>query len=224
MKKTIYVITNRVTGKTYIGQTSKTIEQRFKKHIQDSIYGTKKNKLLYEAIRMYGKENFQIDAIETCDESIADQREQFWIKKFQSFGENGYNATIGGQAYKPYYYETIANYLQDGKGTKEIIAEIGCCRDLIYKVAHIYGLQIPKSSHNKPIIQLSTDMRIVHRFCSIGEAAIAISKTMPDTPIHTIRSSISRCCNQGNRKTAYGFIWSHDVDTSCDTNRQDNTD
>ena len=211
MERTIYVITNKNNGKLYVGQTSKTIEERFKKHLQDSLCEVKKHRMLYEAIREYGEDSFMIKEIEKCDESIADSREQFWIKQFQSFGQNGYNATIGGRAYKPYYYETIAECLREGKGTREIVAEIGCCRDLVYKVSHMYGLTIPSAKHNIPVVQSDKDGRIVASYGSVAEAARAIKALGQHTPENTIRKNISRCCNRTSRTTAYGYKWSHAV-------------
>ena len=53
----IYKITNLVNGKSYVGQTIRTIEERWKQHIKDS-KGNKDDFYLHRAIRKYGKENF----------------------------------------------------------------------------------------------------------------------------------------------------------------------
>ena len=65
----IYKITNKINGKCYIGQTSDSIEHRWKEHIYDS---NRKNRdcynyPLYRAFRKYGTENFFIEEIEKCD-------------------------------------------------------------------------------------------------------------------------------------------------------------
>jgi len=49
----VYLITNEVNGKHYVGQTTRTVEQRFKEHME-SPYPIGK------AIRKYGAENFTI--------------------------------------------------------------------------------------------------------------------------------------------------------------------
>jgi len=54
-------------------------------------------KVLYLAILKYGDSNFIHELIETCDESIINDREKFWIKYFNSNDRTtGYNRTIGG--------------------------------------------------------------------------------------------------------------------------------
>ena len=88
----IYKITNKVNGKVYIGQSIRPIEQRFQRHINDAV-----NNILdthfARAIRKYGKENFYIELIETCDnQTELNLREQYWIRKYDSIN-NGYNET-----------------------------------------------------------------------------------------------------------------------------------
>ena len=59
----IYCITNTVNGKQYIGQTIRTIEQRFKDHINKSKCN-KDNQYLYTAMNKYGIENFYVSQLE----------------------------------------------------------------------------------------------------------------------------------------------------------------
>ena len=99
----IYKITNKVNGKVYIGQSIRPIEQRFQRHINDAV-----NNILdthfARAIRKYGKENFYIELVETCNnQTELNLREQYWIRKYDSIN-NGYNETdatskCGGNTY-----------------------------------------------------------------------------------------------------------------------------
>lgn len=91
----IYKITNKINGKVYIGQTSKTIEERWKRHIIDTKRKDRKNSAIQNAILKYGKENFSIEEIEKCDISELNNREIYWIAFYDSF-HNGYNCTLGG--------------------------------------------------------------------------------------------------------------------------------
>lgn len=97
----IYKITNNVNSKCYIGQTSKTIEDRWKEHIKTSQNEKREgyNYPLYKAFRKYGIENFSIDEIEECDISELNDREMYWIKYYDSY-HNGYNQTLGGSGGK----------------------------------------------------------------------------------------------------------------------------
>lgn len=93
----IYKISNKVNKKVYIGQTIYNIEKRFKEHINKSKYETYIKRPLYNAMRKYGCSEFfveELEVVETKEE--ANNREKYWIKYYDSFGENGYNATEGG--------------------------------------------------------------------------------------------------------------------------------
>lgn len=62
----IYVITNNINDKQYVGKTNLSIEKRFKEHIRDSKGSMKKHRPLYYAFNKYGIENFSIDILEEC--------------------------------------------------------------------------------------------------------------------------------------------------------------
>lgn len=68
-------------------------------------------------------ENFAIEEVEKCEDSILSERERYWIEYFGSF-KNGYNATIGGDGI-PYidYNLVIATYrnIQNQNKTAEIL-------------------------------------------------------------------------------------------------------
>lgn len=101
----IYKITNNVNGKSYIGKTERTIEIRWKEHLRH--IPTLQDRLpLYKAMAKYGKENFSIEEIEQCDNSILDEREIYWINKFQTYGK-GYNCTGGSEGGIKDYHEDI---------------------------------------------------------------------------------------------------------------------
>ena len=71
----IYKVTNTVNGKLYIGQTSRTIEVRWREHIQDAFGRNNKGFFaLHRAIKKYGKDAFKIEQIEECDSSVLDER------------------------------------------------------------------------------------------------------------------------------------------------------
>lgn len=100
----VYKITNQINQKIYIGQTSKTIEERFQRHIYDTI-NNRIDTHLARAIRKYGPNNFtviEIDRAETQEE--LNQKEVYWIHFYNSI-EMGYNETdsclkSGGNTYK----------------------------------------------------------------------------------------------------------------------------
>ena len=64
----IYKIVNDVNGKLYIGKTTKTIEERYNRHLQNA--RNKVNRYLYDAMNHYGVEHFSISLIEECVDNI----------------------------------------------------------------------------------------------------------------------------------------------------------
>jgi len=90
----IYKIENKVTGKVYIGQTRRTLEQRFKEHINAAERG--EDFYIGQAIRKYGKSNFEcsiIDEVDNLDD--LNKLEQYYIHKYES-DTKGYNLAPGG--------------------------------------------------------------------------------------------------------------------------------
>lgn len=103
----IYLITNKVNQKKYVGQTRTTIKERYKKHIKTS---RTSNRHLYCAMRKYGIENFIIEELERVEnDNQLDIREQYWISYYNSY-YNGYNETKGGSGNLQYNYDEIYEY------------------------------------------------------------------------------------------------------------------
>ena len=100
----IYEIVNTINGKKYIGQ-AKNIEDRWVGHINSTMNENAKNYdyPLYRAIRKYGLGNFDFKILEECDVSSLDDREVYYIEKFNPYIHNknshGYNQTKGGCCY-----------------------------------------------------------------------------------------------------------------------------
>src|SRR5580700_10607142 len=93
----IYLITNKVNGKVYIGQTINTLSKRWSCHKFNSKTG---NTYLYRAIRQDGLHNFSIEVLsdEASTKYQLNQQEQFYISLFHSNNSDyGYNLTGGGQ-------------------------------------------------------------------------------------------------------------------------------
>lgn len=96
MKYTVYKIINRTNNKAYIGVTSTSIEERWRKHLYTAI---KENKVwkLSRAIRKYKQKNFVIRVLYTTTNlNLAYKKEITYIKKFDTL-KNGYNISSGGQ-------------------------------------------------------------------------------------------------------------------------------
>ena len=97
----IYIIENDVNDKVYIGQTSDTIEGRFRPHIYEAIRWDRKRAKFQDALREIGAEHFRIRELERCSIDELNEREIYYIKKYDSYN-NGYNSTEGGDGIRPY--------------------------------------------------------------------------------------------------------------------------
>lgn len=93
---TIYKITNTINNKIYIGQTIKSVKQRWAKHL-NTAKNNNSPKAIHKAIQKYGKENFVIE--EVClvfEKEYLNELEIFFIQKFNTKAPFGYNLTNGG--------------------------------------------------------------------------------------------------------------------------------
>lgn len=87
----IYLIVNKVNGKTYVGK-HKLYKRAWNK---DNYMGS--GKRLKPAQRKYGIENFEKFLIEyTFSEEDACKKEKFWIAEYRSRNKAEYNITDGG--------------------------------------------------------------------------------------------------------------------------------
>lgn len=101
----IYKITNKIDGKIYIGQTTKTPQQRFLMHVSSARSGL--NTRFAEAIRTYGPDAFTVEILEITKKSSLDTREIHWISKLKSYEPDiGYNRTNGGSGGNTYVFKS----------------------------------------------------------------------------------------------------------------------
>lgn len=90
----IYKYTNKINGKSYIGQ-SINIEKRQAQHLYDANYRPERATGIDLAIRKYGIENFDFEILELCNIEELDEKEIYWIAFYNTY-HDGYNRTKGG--------------------------------------------------------------------------------------------------------------------------------
>ena len=92
----IYIHTNIISGKSYIGLTTTGIKKRWNAHIAHASKGTQT--YFYNAIRKYGKDTWVSAILEDyIKQSDLNNREVYWIAKYNTYGK-GYNSTPGGDS------------------------------------------------------------------------------------------------------------------------------
>lgn len=139
----IYMATNLINNKKYIGQTTRTLEERQKQHERAYRYKSSKNNIISRAINKYGKENFSwevIDTAETIEE--LNTKEEYWISYHNTLKENGcgYNDKKGG------------NNHTHSQRTKDLIgiAQLGIKN-------HMYGKTGSDNPTSKRVVDIYTD-------------------------------------------------------------------
>lgn len=92
----IYKVTNLITGEIYVGQTRRTLNDRYNDHIKRVRKGSKLP--LHTAIRQYGVDSFKFEEI--CKASNLNELntlERYYIEKYDCIN-NGYNLNRGGSS------------------------------------------------------------------------------------------------------------------------------
>jgi group I intron endonuclease len=120
-KGKIYKITNKKNKQMYIGCTVYSLEKRFYEHLYRCFKSNYKSKL-YNSIKKYGEENFEIELIVECDLDNMYDFEKNYIKEYDTY-YNGLNSTLGGEGCLGYEHsdeirQNISNNLKNGDSHK----------------------------------------------------------------------------------------------------------
>jgi hypothetical protein len=214
----IYKITNLLNNKTYVGQ-SVDIEKRWSTHRAELNNNYHCNTYLQNAWNKYGEDNFDFSVIEECNIDQLNQREIYWVSRYDSY-ENGYNLTSGGGNTES-FSKSVIQFDRDGRelfrygSISEAETVSGICYSQISeccshkrKTAGGYIWQFEDGFVSIPqwhfsarmfteIHQLNQDGVIVNIFPSSAEAKRITG--ICDT-------SIIRCCH-GKLQTAGGYLW-----------------
>lgn len=197
----IYKSTCLITGKSYIGQTKRTLEQRRKQHER-----SKDDYIFHRALKKYGIQNFRWDVLENCPNQLLNEKEKFWIKQYNTYKE-GYNLTKGGDT---------ADALDKWKKENSQKVLENAMKALVY--ANKYN----QTHKEQRLLQLASARKIgiekVKRkvkclemnliFQSISEAEKwSLSNQNPNGK-KASHQHISKVC-RGERKTCGGYHWEY---------------
>ena len=190
-----------------------TIERRWSQHKNNAI--SRKDLIhlpLYSAMNKYGIEHFTIEPIEeVIDEKQLSEREQYWIKQYNTYNY-GYNASIGGDGLQLYDYDYIWELWEQGNTIKQISALIPCNDYVVRTVLDIHNISTEERKERSAYrqdeghepyrrkvnqIDISTN-KIIHTYNSVREAADAMSCD---------NSYLCKICK--DKKIAYGYQWEY---------------
>lgn len=173
----VYKITNKITGKIYIGITNQGSGARYRHHWYESRIGEPSP--IHRSMAKYGEDNFTLEIIdfaETYEE--LKEKEKFWIKEFNSTDRNiGYNLTEGGDGTfgRTHSEETKEKIRQKALGrkiseeTKKKMSEarIGKCSDK--QREHLKKISIQAKAI--PVLRFSKTGEFIAKYESVSDAA-----------------------------------------------------
>ena len=108
----IYAIIDGTNDFEYIGQTTKTVEERFKQHAQADSY-------IGHVIRAHGEDLFVVAVLKVChSKDELDFWERHFIKSRNTKAPNGYNLTDGGDGVVGWTDEMRARVSEANTGKK----------------------------------------------------------------------------------------------------------
>ena len=220
MSYLIYKHTNKLNGKSYIGQTSQKAIRRWRNG-----YGYKESPIFYAAIQKYGFDNFTHEIIEEnlATKELANQREQYWIAHYHTWIYDpkcqGYNSTQGGTynnttalQKKVFQLDIDSNILATFDSISEAARYFNVSPDRItrccnnqkgYQTAGGYYWSFADDYSQNKITQLRR--RRVIRLDSEGNEVIFNTVTEAANSIGVNRSSISRACKKQTKY--YNYFW-----------------
>lgn len=210
----IYLITNDINNKQYIGKTEyETIDKRWKEHLRDYQKDRCKQRPLYKAMNKYGIEHFHIQAIEyiLLNEDLV-EKEIYWINKYNTY-QNGYNATKGGDGKHYLDDNLIINTYKQIQNCAKVAQILKCHEDSVRKILKKYNIpilsaaEISKLNKSKAILMYDLNNNFLQSFISANEAVRYIKPEYKNSkPPGGAVAHITDVC-KGKRKTAYGYIW-----------------
>lgn len=180
----IYVITNKLNGKQYVGKTQKTCLERFNEHARAYNYGERN--YIACAMHKYGKQNFEVKLIA----EVADDSWEFWEKYYieqlhTHYSEGGYNVSRGGDSNpmddpvvvakhsricKSEYFRNLQRALQTGRKHSEETKEL--CRKNTLSNLDVCMKGFKKYNESrKTRVGMIEDDRVVKVFESLSDAA-----------------------------------------------------
>lgn len=139
----IYMITNELNNKQYIGQTTTTLENRLMGHVRKS-KAKQNNTQFFKDLERYGIDNFSIKEIEkitspnkTDLKKLLNEKEIYYIEKYKTLLKyGGYNTSIGGgsgsfNSKVVYCFSENGEFLKEFKSFNEAAQFVGCCQSNI---------------------------------------------------------------------------------------------
>lgn len=197
----IYLITNTVTKKQYVGQTLRDdVRTRWRQHTWPCNMNS--GTCLSNAFNKYGVEAFKFQIICICFDEACNQLEIDYIKKFNTLAPNGYNLESGGNNRK-HHADTRKKLSELTKGENNPqYGKKWTEQRKDKKSEDSIGNKNPnfgkKSVNRRAVGMYNLNNELLKTFDCIHVASV-------ETKIN--ERSISGVCNGYKHKKAGGFVW-----------------
>lgn len=223
----IYKIVNDINNKVYIGQTIQNPGKRLQGHINDAFtidyskMDYKYNHKFARALRKYGIEHFKIIVIEECNINNLNEKEIYYIDKYNSF-KDGYNTTLGGDGIITIKFSSeeikyiIESYTKELISIANIAKSLGVSSHTIKNILDRHDIKVRESVfESKRVVMYDKQFNPLHIFDSKKEIVDWLANnTDYAINLHSIYGLITKACQKGN--TAYGFRWQLFLDLQCE--------
>jgi hypothetical protein len=206
----IYLITNLINNKQYVGQTVYTKEKRWYGHLRGTL-------CVDRAIQKYGAENFKLETLEEVkSEDDLDQREQYWIAELDTMVPSGYNITPGGNChvgksvnydvekifYRKYYPSTnlrtnkrIKMYIINREDLNNYVNNKGCNEDI-------------NSSADTWVEWYRNPLKFVKKYIDEDDLESLAHEIHYYPSVHFLQHNLPEQC--------YGFLTTHNINKALD--------
>ena len=228
----IYITTNHINGKKYIGQKKYDKYDHWRTYLGSGI-------LLSRAINKYGRENFSKEIIEECEtRDKLNAREKYWISYYDAVNSDEfYNIASGGDggrtcygethhaSKKVYQYDKDGNFLREWDNAQRASEELNtspcdigkaCCQREGVKQAGGYqwsyikfdklNTKIKPYTGTKCILQLDNDFNIIQEYDNVS----CIDSNLFN------KERVTNCCNF-RAITHNGYHWVYKESFNKDT-------
>lgn len=225
----IYKATNKINGKSYIGQAVNFSKRKNEHlHVRDDYHDP--NSIFHKALDKYGADNFEWEIIGAIPgKPFADAFERNMIKKHNTFKPNGYNMTKGGDGGSMWNAIPVVRLTLDGKFVKRYDSAgeteddgfyyngvLKSCRDEItqtkgfifmfedeYKKCGGHGKREKHMAKNaRAIYQCDINGNLIKKFTMISDA---------EKELGISHATIIGCAT-GRNKTCHGYIFVYPED------------
>ncbi len=151
----VYLVTNRVNGKRYVGQTKASASQRWLQHCSDA---KRYDTMLARAIRKHGADSFLVETVGTAETPDAlDELERDLILRHRTLKPSGYNLTSGGNARHSVHEATRAKISAANMGRRPWNLGVPCSPETRAKIGasntgRSHPARAPKSAATRALL------------------------------------------------------------------------